>query len=166
MERLPKRKSLRLKNYDYSTPGAYFITICTAGKRCVLSVIVGDGLARPVVKLTNVGCIVEQQIMDIPKRFSTVSVDAYVIMPNHVHLLLSIHGDAGRASPSPTVGDVIRALKSLTTRQARPHWGDGPLFQRFYYDHIIRDEKDYGEVWAYIEENPLRWAEDDLFTEE
>ena len=172
----PKRKPLRLKNYDYSTPGAYFITICTAGKRCCLSTIwmpgpsthatVGDGLARPVVKLTNVGSIVERQIEDIPKRFPTVSVDAYVIMPNHVHLLLSLHGDAGRASPSPTVGDVVRVLKSLTMRQARPYWDNGPLFQRFFYDHIVRNEKDYGEVWAYIEENPLRWAEDSLFAEE
>lgn len=54
----------------------------------------------------------------------------------------------------------------MSTRQARPYWSEGPLFQRFYYDHIIRDEKDYGEIWAYIEENPLRWAEDSLFVME
>ena len=133
----PKRKPLRLKNYDYSAPGAYFVTICTAEKRCFLSTItVGDGterlenatvwrfqqgrakpmdLARPVVKLTKLGCIIERQIEDIPKRFPTVTVDAYVIMPNHIHLLISLHRDpdredptgraslTGRASPSPTV---------------------------------------------------------------
>ena len=178
----PKRKPLRLKNYDYSTPGAYFVTICTAGKRCVLSTIrmqrscahtaVGDGLARPVVKLTNIGSIIERQIEDIPKRFPAVTVHKYVIMPNHIHLLVSLHRDldqassAGWASPSPTVGDVVRVLKSLSTRQARPYWGEGPLFQRFYYDHVVRDEKDYDEVWAYMEYNPLRWAEDSLFAAE
>ena len=177
----PKRKPLRLKHYDYSTPGAYFITICTAGKRCILSsirmsgasthAVVGDGLARPVVKLTNVGNIVKRQIEDIPKRFPSVSVDAYVIMPNHIHLLLSLHGDldqaisTGRASPSPTVGDVVRVFKSLSTRQARPYLSDGPLFQRFYYDHVVRGESDYEEIWAYMEYNPLRWAEDNLYEE-
>lgn len=172
----PKRKPLRLKHYDYSAPGAYFITICTDEKRCILSTIrmagslaqtfVGDGLARPVVKLTNVGYIVEHQIEDIPKRFPTVSVDAYVIMPNHVHLLISLDGGAGGASPSPTVFDVMRAFKSLSTRQARSYLGEKPLWQRAYYDHIIRNEKDHSEIWAYIEYNPLRWAEDSLYAEE
>ena len=170
----PERKPLRLKNYDYSTPGAYFVTTCTAGKKCVLSTVVGDGLARPVVKLTNIGYIVERQIEDIPQRFPSVTVDKYVIMPNHIHLLLSIHRDAeqaiqekaGRTSPSPTVGDVIRVLKSMSTRQARPYGSNGPLFQRFFYDHIIRNEQDYGEIWAYIEENPFRWTEDSLFATE
>ena len=98
----PNRKPLRLKHYDYSSPGAYFITICTAGKRCLLShITVGDGLARPAVKLTNIGGIVERQIEAIPLRFPTVTVDKYVIMPNHIHLLISLEGDSGRASPSP-----------------------------------------------------------------
>ncbi len=170
---------MRLKCCDYSAPGTYFITICTSGKRCVLSAItVGDGLARPVVKLTNIGRIVERQIEAIPQRFPSVTVDKYVIMPNHVHLLISLQGnaclggspiapgEAGGASPSPTVGDVIGALKSLCAHQARPCSGDRPLWQRSYYDHVVRGERDYGEIWAYMEYNPLRWAEDDLFRED
>ncbi len=167
----PKRKPNRLPQYDYSTPGAYFITICAYRRKCVFSRVqvskpVGDGLARPVVDLTNLGYIVEQQIAAIPKRFPTALVDAYVIMPNHIHLLLSLHGDpenAGRASPSPTVGRVVGAFKSLSTQAAKPCLDGNPLFQRSFYDHVIRDEKDYGEVWAYIEGNPRRWAEDELF---
>ena len=122
-----------------------------------------------MVKLTSIGRIIERQIEAIPKRFPTVTVDVYVIMSNHIHLLVSLHRDpdredsAGRASLSPTVGDIIRVLKSMSTRQARPYWSEGPLFQRFYYGHIIRNEKDHSEILAYIEENPLRWAEDSLF---
>lgn len=116
-----------------------------------------------MVKLTNLGYIVEQQILAIPKRFSAVSLDAYVIMPNHIHLLLSLQNDAGRASPSPTVGKVIGALKSLSTRAGKPYLGGKPLFQWPFYDHVIRDERDYSETRAYIDGNPGRWAEDDLF---
>ena len=164
----PKRKPNRLPQYDYSTPGTYFITICAYERKCVLSHVqvskpVGDGLARPVVSLTNLGGIVEQQIVAIHKRFPTVLVDAYVIMPNHIHLLLSLQDDAGRASASPTVGSVVGAFKSLSTRAARPYLGGKPLFQRSFYDHVIRGEKDYSETWAYIDGNPGRWAEDELY---
>ena len=166
----PQCKPARLKKYDSSTPGAYFITICAHEHKCVFSRVqvsepVGDGLARPVVILTNLGHIVEQQIAAIPNRFPTVSVDAYVIMPNHIHLLLSLHQDAGRASPSPTVGAVIGALKSLSTRAARPYLNGKPLFQRSFYDHVVRNEKDYTECWLYIDSNPARWAQDELYTE-
>ena len=169
-EKYPKRKRNRLPRFDYSTPGAYFITICAHEHKCVFSRVqvsepVGDGLARPVVILTNLGHIVEQQIAAIPNRFPTVSVDAYVIMPNHIHLLLSLHQDAGRASPSPTVGNIVGTLKSLCVRAAKPYLNDKPLFQRSYYDHVIRDERDYRETWAYMDGNPGRWAEDELYTQ-
>ena len=169
MEKYPKRKPNRLSRYDYSTPGAYCITICAHERKGLFSQIlldaVGDGLARPVVKCTNLGHIVEQQIAAIPKRFPTVLVDTYVIMPNHIHLLLRLQEDAGRASPSPTVGAVIGALKSLSTRAARPYLNGKPLFQRSFYDHVVRNEKNYTECWLYIDSYPARWAQDELYTE-
>ena len=72
---------------------------------------------------------------------------------------------AGRASPSPTVGNIVGTLKSLSVRAAKPYLGDKPLFQRSYYDHVIRGERDYSETWAYMDGNPGRWAEDELFAQ-
>ena len=178
---LPKRKSLRLPDYDYSAPGAYFVTICTHDRRCILSdIVVGaDALGGPQVALTPIGQIVEEQIQAIPARYPTIGIEKYVIMPNHVHLLVSIRDLSGGASPSPTVGteasssegdmlpslfDVVRVLKSLTTRMARPFLGENPLWQRSYHEHVIRNEEDYRQIWEYIDSNHARWAEDRYYS--
>ena len=160
---LPERKPMRLRDYDYSSPGAYFITICTRWKECVLSrILVGEGLAPPAVALTAIGRIVEEQVRLLPGRFPSLSVDRYVIMPNHIHLVLTLSGDsAGGASPSPTITNMVGALKSQTSRLS----GMAPLWQRSYYDHVIRGERDYSETWAYMDGNPGRWAEDELFAQ-
>ena len=125
---LPKRKSIRLPDFDYSTPGAYFVTICTHDRRCILAgITVGEGLAPLAVKLTPVGQCVKEQILALPKRYPTVQIDKYVIMPNHIHLLASFHADSGGASPTPTLFDVVRVLKSLSTRLSRDTLGNLPL---------------------------------------
>ena len=161
---LPKRKNNRLAEYDYSSAGAYFVTICTQDKRRILSdIAVGEGLAPPVVRLTALGKIVDEQILAVPDRYPTIEVDKYVIMPNHVHLILSLREKAGGASPSPTVFDAVRAIKSLSTRLSRPHLGDAQLWQRSFHDHVIRGEKDYREIWRYIDENPQKWEQDELY---
>ena len=161
---LPKRKAPRLREWDYSNPGAYFLTICTADKQCLLSRIVpvGEGLAPPETKLSEIGKIVEAQIRDLPRRYPSVSLDKYVILPNHVHLLISLtDGEiSGGASPSPTAVDVVRVVKSMSARLCRAQFGVYPLWQRSFYDHIIRSEKDYLEIWQYIDSNPARWAAD------
>ena len=163
---LPDRKRNRLKDYDYASGGAYFVTICTHERRSVLSrVTVGEGLAPPAAALTPVGRIVEEQILSLADRYPAVAIDKYVVMPNHIHLIVSIREDAGGARPSPTLFDVVRVLKSLSTRMARPYLGKDPLFQRSYYEHVIRNERDYLEIWSYIDENPAKWAEDELFEE-
>ena len=103
---LPKRKLIRLRAYDYSAPGAYFVTICTHDRRCILSSIaVGEGLAPPAVALTPIGQIVEEQIQAIPARYPAIGIEKYVIMPNHVHLILTVTESGGppRAS-APTMG--------------------------------------------------------------
>ena len=83
----------------------------------------------------------------------------------NIHLIVTIREDPGGASPSPTLYDVVRVLKSLTTRLSRKHLGDSPLWQRSYYKHVIRMEKDYLEIWEYIDTNPAKWAADRYYTE-
>jgi len=102
---LPKRKQNRLAEYDYSTPNAYFITICTKNRKNLFWMDVGAIIDRPNnVPLTNLGMIARQSIEDIPKYYSAVSVDHFVIMPNHIHLLLQINTDAdGRSMIAPTI---------------------------------------------------------------
>ena len=162
-----QRKRLRLPDYDYSTPGAYFVTVCTAGKRCILSrIAVGEGLAPPAVSLTAIGRVVEAQILAVSERYPSIAVEKYIIMPNHIHLLLYLTGDSGGASPSPTVFDALRVLKSMSTRLSRTALGKSALWQRSYHEHVIRNEKDYLDIWTYIDQNPAKWAEDRYYTAE
>ena len=181
----PQRKSPRLTDYDYRTPGAYFITICTHGRKCILSDIptpsAGEGLAPPAasVSLTETGRIVEQHLLDIPVRFPSVTLDHYVLMPNHVHILLTLSGsnveEAGGASPSPTtISQVIGTFKSLATRavhdwiltqenipgQISDAGKPDPLFQRSFHDHIVRNENEYRLIAEYIVNNQIRWVDD------
>lgn len=160
MER-PKRKSNRLKHFDYGRQGAYFVTICTEGRRCVLCDIVGDGL--PVPK--EAGVMAERWIIAIPEKYPTVSVDQYVVMPNHIHMLLQIKRDDGTGNPSPTLGNVVGWYKYQVTKQINERQGTEGIrfFQRSFHDHVIRGEKDYQKIWNYIQGNPLKWSEDCFF---
>ncbi len=160
---LPKRKPTRLKGYDYSAPGAYFITICTHNRKNLLSKIVGQGLAPAENKLTGYGNIAKEQIELLGKRYNGIKIDKYVIMPNHIHILISNYEMAAGASPCPTISDVICAFKSLTTKLCKKEGlKEHKLFQSSFHDHIIRCEKDYKKIWEYIDTNVLRW-EDDCF---
>ena len=150
-----------------SSPGACFVTICTQDRKCSLShIAVGEGLAPPETRVTVIGKCVEEQIHALSRRYPSVTIDKHVIMPNHIHLIVTIREDPGGASPSPTLYDVVRVLKSLTTRLSRKHLGDSPLWQRSYYEHGIRGEADYRKIWEYIDNNPAKWAEDRYFAEE
>ena len=100
---LPKRKHPRLHHYDYSSAGAYFVTICTQNRRCVLSSIVGRVLApaeTDEIEYTTFGKIAEEQLLLLEDRYPCLSVDRYVIMPNHIHVILVLEGDAAGASPA------------------------------------------------------------------
>lgn len=156
------RKPNRLKNYDYSSQGAYFITICTKDRRCILSTIVGDDAyivplcdahIVPEIKLTHYGEIVKKYIDSIP------GIDKYVIMPNHIHLLIVIDGPMRASAPTISVPSLIRSFKILVSKEI----GCG-IWQRSYYDDIIRDEEDYLNHWQYIENNPAKWSEDKYYT--
>ena len=194
---LPQRKSTRLKNFDYSSAGAYFVTICVRDRMQILSEIirdditatdktsgiavgeglappeidditatdktseiaVGEGLAPPeiTVKLKPCGEIVKEQLQLIETRFPNVTVEDYVIMPDHIHAVIFLHGKAGGASPSPTLDDVICAFKSLTSRSCKQKYGIEKIFQRSSAEHIVRDREDYETRRKYIYENPKRW---------
>ena len=116
--KLPKRKHPRLNQFDYSSAGAYFVTICTQNKRCVLSRIVGRGLAPAEtigVEYTPLGEIAKQQLLLLETRYPYLKIEQYVIMPNHIHVILLMENKAAGASPRPTLMDIICTYKSLVT---------------------------------------------------
>ena len=154
---LPERKPNRLNTYDYSTPGAYFITICTKDRKSLFWENVGASIARPQdVVLSHPGKIVDTAIGNIPAHYPAITVDRYTIMPNHIHLLLQIHTDQdGNQIQAPSISVVIQQMKGYVTKQlGRSVW------QKLYHDHVIRNESDYQKIWNYIEGNPMKWAED------
>ena len=160
---LPVRKHVRLKEYDYSRNGAYFVTVCAAGRACIFSDVlhpVGpDALIGPAVQLTELGRVVERYIQSTPKAYPGVKVERYVIMPNHIHLLLTLERGPMGAS-GPTVPRIIKALKGLVTREAGHR-----VWQDNYHEHIIRDDNDFLLHWRYIDQNPARWNEDEYYAE-
>ena len=158
---LPKRKPTRLKNYDYSSNGAYFITLCTHNKQKILGNIVGDGAHDvPKIILSNQGKIVEKYILST-NNISKLVVDKYVIMPNHIHLILIVQNGTSKA-PSPTnnlISHSISTLKRFVTKDVGYN-----IFQRSFHDHIIRDENDYLKILNYIDTNPQKWRDDCFYT--
>ena len=165
---LPNRKHPRLDNYDYSSSGAYFITICTQSRRCALSRIVGRGLAPAEVsrvEYTPWGTIAERQFRLLEHRYPHLTVDRYIIMPNHIHVILILKSEAAGASPRPTIMDIVCAYKSLTTSECKKNGFDGILFQTSFYEHIIRGRADYEQIVKYIGENPMNWHNDELYSE-
>ena len=171
----PKRKHIRLKNYDYSQNGVYFVTICTEERRNILSEIlcpVGpDALIGPQVRLSGIGHVVENHLLRTETAYPSVKIEHYVIMPNHIHILMTLgNGPMGASGPTdgmltgnprkPSVPQIVRALKGLVTRElGRSVWQTG------YYAHIIRDDNDLLIHWQYIDQNPARWAEDEYYAE-
>ena len=144
----PQRKSIRLPNFDYSSEGAYFVTICTEQKAKILCnysapAIEGDA---PVFLLTPIGHAVDDMIQRIP------GIDKYVIMPNHVHLIILNH------PADPPLSRKVQLFKSNLTRKL-----GHSIWQRNYYEHVIRSEQDYLIRWKYIDDNPAKWATDDYF---
>ena len=145
-----ERKPNRLQEYDYDANGFYFVTICTRDRRRLLSDIVGDD-AHIVPKAY--GRVAEKYIRNVRE------IEKYVIMPDHIHMIIRLDSGSMWAS-TPTAGKpqhnrvsgIVRSLKILVTKEI----GDS-IFQRSYYDHIIRDQRDYEEIWEYIENNPKRW---------
>jgi REP element-mobilizing transposase RayT len=160
-----KRKSLRLMNYDYSSVGVYFLTICTESRRQILSRIVGgDVLGAPKsVELLPYGEIAEQYIWQMNDFYEHIQIDGYVIMPNHIHILLRVmERGAPGTSPPTRQHSSVALFVSTFKRFCNKAYGQN-IWQRYFYDHVIRNRSDYEEHLRYIYDNPARWYFDELY---
>lgn len=162
------RRSIRLKNYDYSNPNWYYITICTHNKKCIFGTIKNGKMC-----LNNFGKIVEQEWLKTKEVRKNIDLDYYVIMPNHFHGILIIEFNVGairRIAPTTTLqpnslGSIIGQFKSIVTKRIRKLSSNNKLkiWQRNYYEHIIRNENDLFYTRKYIEQNPLKWELDENY---
>ena len=154
---LPKRKNIRLHNYNYSYDGAYFITICTKNKENLLWKNVGANCVRPLdqLPLSKIGIVIENEIYKLNTVYENIKVDKYQIMPNHIHLIIFIYEDSnGRTQFAPTISRIIKQFKGSITKQI-----GFSIWQKSFYDRVIRNEKEYQSVWNYIHNNPLKYLE-------
>ena len=188
----PVRKGIRLENYDYSRRGAYFITICTKDKMCIFwdnndkykpitadvngssyendTPNVGTANGRPQhthkIHLSEFGVYVKECLNNIHCHYPMVFVDKYVIMPNHIHLILRIDSlsdleASGRPMAVPTISTVINQFKGAVSRMAGFN-----VWQGRFHDRILRNEREYRGAWQYIENNPIQWENDEYFIKE
>ena len=169
---LPERKQIRLKEYDYSTDGAYFVTVCTKDKKHLFwdeekmrlkkTNRVGADIIRPEdINLSRTGEIVKEAIENIPIKYENVTLDSFVIMPNHIHIIIFIEkANNGRIISAPTRSVVIGQMKRYASKTA----GFG-IWQKSFYDHIIRNYRDYEEKQNYILSNPYKWIEDEYYSQ-
>lgn len=158
---LPKRKPTRLKGYDYSTPGMYFITVCVKDRKQLLGKIVGCGnFDAPQMILSKYGQILEKYIRLMNDKYSYININKYVVMPNHLHLILNItdykNGASETAAPyNNEISKFVSLLKRYCNREYKTN-----IWQRSFNDHVIRDKNDYNKIWEYIDKNPARWKMD------
>ena len=157
---LPQRKRMRLKGYDYSNAGCYFVTICTHNKKKLF----GD-----VERLNSIGAIIDEEINNIPTYYDDVKIDKYIIMPDHVHILLKIGCDALPNDDDVIINEVLNKtehhkldrivglFKAGATRRIHQFEPDIVVWQRSFYDHIVTNKNEYNEIWNYIDTNPIRW---------
>ena len=163
----PSRQSIRLQEYDYTSDGMYYITLCIQDRRQVLGEVKQGEMYQSVV-----GNIVQQAWLELPRYDPRISLDESIVMPNHLHGIVMFSPISGRAQgPAPTnllirnptsLPDLVQRFKSWTTRQS---WKTdcslvGRLWQRGYYEHIIRNDKDLNRIREYIKANPANWDTD------
>jgi len=167
------RRSIRLKGYDYTSPGGYFITLVTQGRMCVFGEIL-----KSEMRYSEKGQIAYECWRAIPEHFPNTELGAFAIMPNHVHGIIILHapstGTIYRAPTEqfqkPVIGSIptiIRTYKAAMTRKIVQQFGGTiyraptDLWQRNYYEHIIRNDEEHKRIYLYIESNPLHWITDD-----
>lgn len=157
------RHSVRLPGYDYAQPGAYFVTVCTKDRECLFGEVVNGEIA-----LNEAGKMVKTAWEALPRRFPTTSVDMHVIMPNHFHgiIIVGVQFIASQLWPqgvinhAPTLGNIVRVFKAITTRRIRTRNNREFAWQRNYHEHIIRNEAELHCIRQYIFDNPLHWETD------
>lgn len=182
------RRSIRLKGYDYSSANAYFVTVCVEGRECLFGEIVDDA-----IRVNDAGRMVAEMWEGLPERFPHVTMNEFMVMPNHFHGIIIINNDVGAllaapdlksdrqgmgtksnfggpknhinkgaASSAPTLGSVLRVFKSISAIGVNRllHRQERPLWQRNYYERIIRDVIELATIRDYIRLNPVQWAQD------
>lgn len=157
---LPKRKDIRFKNHDYSQNGAYFITVCVKDRHNLLwnnnVGAISDRLLCHPLPLSDIGKIIGDEIHKIGAIYDNVLIDKYVIMPNHIHMIIILKDyEDGRPKVAPTISRIMQQFKGSISKQV-----GFPMWQKSFYDHIIRNEEEYQKIWEYIDTNPLKWQED------
>ena len=175
---MPRRKPNRIAGYDYSQSGAYFVTICTQDRKKILSKIsVGTplpgcpemvcdnnghpGTGVPTVELLWHGEIADKYIRQMDVFYEHLSVDQYVIMPNHIHVILVIENPSAIHS----ISQIIALYKTGVTKQIRGLYPNLQVWQRSFYDHIIRNQRSYEEIWTYVDDNPQKWEADKFYVD-
>ena len=147
---LPKRKSPRIPGYDYATGNYYFITICTHKKKCIFG--------KPET-LNELGMVAKVNIESIPKYYPQITVEKFVVMPNHIHMILVLD-NCENIDKMPSVTKVVGQYKMSVTKEIHKRNKDLQVWQRSFHDHIIRNQEGYNNIWEYIEYNPVKWEED------
>ena len=140
------RKSPRIPDFDYSSTNYYFLTLCTHNRRCIF----GD-----TNHLNQLGQLVEKHIRQIPEHYEKVFVDKYVVMPNHIHIILVLMEENNKEVPQ-----IVAQFKAGVSREAKNWFPDIRIWQRSFHDHVIRDQQSYEKIWIYIEGNPQCWKKD------
>lgn len=177
-----RRRSIRIPHFDYSQPGYYFVTICTEDREELFGTI-----RNGIICISDLGAILWNEWFDLLQRFSSVELDSFIVMPNHIHGIIGIVGaeftpaqfnaenklnrqstrDGADTRPAPTLGDIISTFKSLSFRRWRTFVIKNDIqnvalkfWQRNYFEHIIRNEQSLGRIREYIQNNPLKWELD------
>jgi putative transposase len=173
-----RRNSLRLPEYDYAQQGLYYVTTVALERRTLFGII-----DKGRMDANSVGRLVTESLLEVPKRFPNARIESYVLMPNHIHILLQVHGDecpipvtqaaieethdcrlvgAGSPRPRPALGQIVGFFKYLSTKRANETWGTAGfhLWQRGYHERVVRDEWERDRIREYIATNPLRWELD------
>ncbi|PIZ44091.1 transposase [candidate division WWE3 bacterium CG_4_10_14_0_2_um_filter_41_14] len=177
VDNLPKRKPIRLDTWDYANAWWYFVTIVVQNRKNIFgSVPVGAGLSRPalsgsphpVMELNDFGNIVNNWWYEIPEHFKNVRLDEWQIMPNHVHGIIQINSNHGRGNHAPTtLGQIVGYYKYQSTKQFNAIVGAGSsrpnpkMWQRGYYDRVIRNDRELDRIRTYIVNNPKNWLDDE-----
>ena len=171
-----QRRSIRLKGYDYSQAGLYFITICCENRSCLFGIVVDGEMI-----MNDAGKMADKCWMEIPNHFPNVVLHEYVIMPNHVHGIIELVGDTnvGVENFQPlqrkqnkfqkmiphSIGSIVKGYKIGVTKWMRQNTNIHNVWQRNYYEHIIRNEQSYQTISEYIINNPAKWADDKFYTQ-
>ncbi|MFY9730930.1 MAG: transposase [Candidatus Acidiferrales bacterium] len=166
---LPRRRTIRFQNFDYSQAACYFVTICSKDNRCIFGHVVA---AR--MQLSDLGRIVEECLVAVPRHFKNADIPVHSIMPNHLHAVVALRVEASSAPPTETnsvraetfaapitgsIPTIVRSFKSAVTRAARAAFRKPSLdvWQRNYFERVIRSDDEFRKTWQYICENPARW---------